>query len=292
MVTQKALALAEAGLRVDARAEPLPDAVRDLAFDFYGGRRSIPGSTSCCGRPKRATTSRARSARRWPTRARRPAAPIAYERTRRRDRRLGPDFISFAVAGGGGGPPVDVTIYRRAGRQHVARHAARGDPDVERRRAPSCCRSGRPGRRAVLGLVTVAHRADPTRLDLQLAATQASYQSRVTLPRGDGTFVRAASPGDRSRRAARATRPRPVAGRPGRSRRTSTATALRVQPAVDARAARAAGPQLVSATIVGPETFDSARAPSASSGAAVRSPRRRGQRVQPNQLRDPAATAC
>jgi hypothetical protein len=42
VVTQKALALAEAGLRVGL-GQPVSDAVRDLLSDFYGGNPIDPG---------------------------------------------------------------------------------------------------------------------------------------------------------------------------------------------------------------------------------------------------------
>ena len=74
VVTQKALALAEAGLRVTL-GQPLTDAIRDLMPDFYGRRVArSPASISCCARPTPARASSPRSAqalqRRWP----RPAA--------------------------------------------------------------------------------------------------------------------------------------------------------------------------------------------------------------------------
>ena len=64
VVTQKALALAEAGLRFEL-GEPLGRRDPRSAFDFYGGERSIPASISCCGRRTPGSRSRRRWGRRW-----------------------------------------------------------------------------------------------------------------------------------------------------------------------------------------------------------------------------------
>jgi hypothetical protein len=121
VVTQKALALAEAGLRVSL-GQPINDAVRDLLFDFYGsgGSTAVDAGFDQLLRTTNAGTDLARAlgnALRSPSELAGGAA--AYERTVSRVAVSGPNFVAFAF-GNAFGAPVTVRLTDRSGHESVS----------------------------------------------------------------------------------------------------------------------------------------------------------------------------
>lgn len=182
-VTQKALALAEAGLRVGL-GQPLNAALRDLGLDFYGGSPVDPGfdqllRTTNAGRDFAAALGAALA---------QPAAdaggPLAYERQIAQLAASGPDFISFAVTNGSSAAPVDVVLSDNNG--NVTDFNAQ-PPRAEVVSAAMMPLGNSPAS-PVLGLITNPT-ASPYSLVLNGSAA-GSVDVSVTLPRGDGTFVR------------------------------------------------------------------------------------------------------
>ncbi|MEO8379455.1 MAG: carboxypeptidase regulatory-like domain-containing protein [Acidobacteriota bacterium] len=120
VVTEKALALAEAGLRVEL-GQPVADAVRDLLFDFYG---SGAGTTVDAGFDQLLRTTNAGSdLARAIGNALQPTADLAggaaaYERTVSRVGASGPAFVAFAF-GNAGGAPVTVKLTDRSGNESI-----------------------------------------------------------------------------------------------------------------------------------------------------------------------------
>jgi hypothetical protein len=98
MVTQKALALAEAGLRISL-GEPETDAVRDLLFDFYGGAPVDPGFDQLL----RTTNAGTELARAIGAALQQPhdlaGGTTAYERETAQIAASGRDFVTFGLSG-------------------------------------------------------------------------------------------------------------------------------------------------------------------------------------------------
>src|SRR6266566_1506955 len=116
VVTQKALALAESGLR-QSLGEPLPNALRDLGTDFFGGSpvdsgfdqvlRTTPAGqnfVSILGANLAQPMTQAGGA-------------PAYELLLAQVEASGPNFMTFAVGNGTGAAPVSVRLTDGAGNQ-------------------------------------------------------------------------------------------------------------------------------------------------------------------------------
>ena len=121
VVTQKALALAEAGLRVSL-GQPVNDAVRDLLFDFYGasGSATVDAGFDQLLRTTNAGTDLARAI----GNALRSASEVAggapaYERTVSRVAVSGPNYVAFAF-GNAAGAPVTARLTDHSGHSSVA----------------------------------------------------------------------------------------------------------------------------------------------------------------------------
>lgn len=104
VATQKALALAEAGLRVSL-GQPVAGAVRDLLFDFHGGSPVDPGFDQLLRETDagRGFAEAVGNALVQPMQS--AGGPTHYERETAQLAASGPDFVTFAVSG-----PVDVTL--------------------------------------------------------------------------------------------------------------------------------------------------------------------------------------
>lgn len=104
VATQKALALAEAGLRAGL-GQPVPDAVRDLLFDFHGGTPVDSGFDQLL-RETEAGRGFARAVgNALVQRANLAGGAIPYERDVALVAASGPDFMTFAVNG-----PLDLKL--------------------------------------------------------------------------------------------------------------------------------------------------------------------------------------
>lgn len=121
IVTEKALALAEAGLRVQL-GQPVQDAVRDLLFDFYGSGEgtSVDAGFDQLLRTTNAGTDLARAiGNALQSTVEIAGGAAAYERTASRVAASGPAFIAFAF-GNAAGAPVSVRLTDRNGVESIS----------------------------------------------------------------------------------------------------------------------------------------------------------------------------
>jgi hypothetical protein len=184
VVTQKALALAEAGLRVSLGQKKI-DALRDVAFDFWGGQPLDPGFDQLLR-----TTEAGRELRRaiGVALAEDPdfPGPLELESALAEVAASGPDFASFAVTGGDPASPLGVTLL-----------------DSSRRRTSTLGYGGPASEVPGAALLPLGTATNAPLLGIVAAATDAHYALELrsavetvadvslTLPRGDGSFVRA-----------------------------------------------------------------------------------------------------
>ncbi len=267
VVTQKALALAEAGLRIRF-GESQADAVRDIAFDFYGGSPIDPGFDQVLRQTDAgyalalaiggfladptAQSSEA-DAGRGMVQA---GGASSYEREMAQVAVSGPDFISFAIGNGSAGAAVDVKLTDSAGKVTVLGTSPDTRPMSEVTGAV-LMPLGALATAPVLGLVQ-----GPTgqyALDL-VARAPGALDLSVTLPRGDGTFVRgflsgaALVPGLASRLVIDPARPDSLILQQDTAGSGSYASSVPLMTEL----LSAQGPRLVSAHLIGPETLDGA----------------------------------
>lgn len=111
VVRRKALALAEAGLRIQL-GQAVPAAVRDLVFDFYGGSPLDPGFDQAL-RETEAGRDLARSLG-LQLDAAAAGGPAAYERQVSQVALSAGDFLAFSVRGD---VPIEVVLTDAAGRR-------------------------------------------------------------------------------------------------------------------------------------------------------------------------------
>jgi hypothetical protein len=251
VVTQKALALAEAGLRVNL-GQKAEEAVRDLVFDFYGGSPLDPGFDQLLRETEAGRDlSRALGARLADAAAAAGGA-LDYERAVAQLAASGPDFISFAVAGVAGGAPPVVSLSDSQGR--------RSSTDA----APSLFNNGQvPGATLVplggaaapssaLGVLT-APDAFPYTLELK-GGGAGTADIAVTVPAGGGSLLRGSL---RGFEVAAGGRYSVTLGGPGGElilRQDADADgAFESQRALATEVITPQGPRFVSATVVGPE---------------------------------------
>ncbi|HKC10849.1 MAG TPA: hypothetical protein VKI41_02200, partial [Vicinamibacteria bacterium] len=255
VVFQKGLALAEAGLRVDL-GENLSDALRDIGFDFYGGPSFDPGFDQLL-RQTNAGRSLALALGNELSGAMIAAGgPLAYERSVAQLEASGSDFISFGVGSGGGGALVDVALMDGAGRQSLSGSTQ----DVPRSDVPGgvIIPLGPPAMAPLLGFLT-APTTSPYRLRL-IGRGAGPVDVSLTLPRGDGTFVRGSilgvpfTPGLQARITVDLSRPDSLVLAIDTDGDGSFATTVPLATEVLAPQ----GPQFLSATVIGPETLDGA----------------------------------
>jgi hypothetical protein len=178
MVKQKALAFAEAGLR-KRLGQPEAAALRDLVFDFHGGDPRDDGFDQLL---RQTQAGRNLDVALGKALAPSVGMPIAYEREAAEVASSGPDFLSFAV-GRAGALDADVVLRDAAG--NVTRSGA----------SPL---NGVPGATLVplsgladpsyLGLVTTPLSTGYT-LEVLGRNSGESFELSVTVPRADGTFA-------------------------------------------------------------------------------------------------------
>lgn len=247
-VLQRAQLLAEAGLRVSL-GQAAADAVRDLAFDFYGGTPFDAGfdqllRTTSAGRDFAAALGAALGGG---------ASADALHLALSQVASSGPDFIAVAVSAPASS--LDVALVDAGGRRTAA-GAVSGTPAADVRTAVFLPLA--PDGASVLGLVA-APTAGPYTLDLA-GRGATSVDLAVTLPRGDGTFVRGALDGlalTASGRARLVLDPLGAGALSVQVDADGDGTFETAQPlALSGIAAQ--GPHLLSATVVGPETLATA----------------------------------
>ncbi|HKY34350.1 MAG TPA: carboxypeptidase regulatory-like domain-containing protein [Polyangiaceae bacterium] len=254
-VTTKALALAEAGLRVRF-GQPDDAAVRDLAFDFYGGATLDAGFDQLL----RQTQAGHDFARALGTALGSASAALggALELAKRVDHVAisGPDFVRVALGNGASGIPAEIALVDGGNRRSEAQAAPGALPRSEIPSGTWLPLGGAAG--PLLGLVPVASSA-LYRLELTGTGTGSTDLS-VTLPRGGGSFVRGTVNGVTLAAGSRA--------RLTLDLRDPTSLLLEsdlegdgtfeVSRFLATEVLESTGPELLSATVVGPETVDGA----------------------------------
>lgn len=231
VVIEKALALAEAGLRVEL-GEPHDDAVRDLIADFFGGTPLDEGFDQLLRTKTAGRELRKAFAKELEDAVASEGGPVPYERETALIAASGPDFLSFAVES----PLVEVSVSDGSNR------AASEIPGA-------VLLSNGEG---TLGILLLPNRSPYT---IEISAAEATTSGfSLTLPRGDGTFVRATATlnlaaGATARITADLFRPDAL-----RLEIDGTETPLATE------ILQSEGPNLLSATLIGPEVLDGASA--------------------------------
>ena len=238
VVLEKALLLAEAGLRVEL-SEPHDSAVRGLMLDFYGGASPDEGfdqllRTMAAGQAFRSALSLELEDSMAAS-----GGATGYERESALVAASGNDFVSFALDSTG----VELALTDGSGREGSSIPGYVPLVNAE----------------GTFGVLT-APLSSPYSIGLTAGET-ASASFAVTLPRGDGTFVRgsglvALEPAEKARVVVDLFRPEElVLESDGDGDGTfETRTALSTETI------RSEGPNLISATLIGPEVFEGASA--------------------------------
>jgi len=256
VATQKALALSEAGLRA-LLGQPARDAIRDLAFDFWGGTPLDPGFDQLL----RQTFAGQELARAIGAALTAPLASaggvLPFGRSIDDVAISGSDYIGIAVGRGSEAAPVTVKLLDPGGAETAQSTSL---TELARADIPGMVwlPFGATTTEPLYGILTAPTAPVYT---LQLAATGGgALDLAVTQPAGDGSFVRgtltgvAVSAGSHARLVI--------------DRRTPDTLAIQIdgdgdgefestQPLATEHIV-SPGPKLLSATLVGPETVDGA----------------------------------
>ncbi|MHB8217454.1 MAG: carboxypeptidase regulatory-like domain-containing protein [Candidatus Sulfotelmatobacter sp.] len=251
VVTQKALALSEAGLR-QSLGEPLNNAVRDLAPDFWGSSPVDPGfnqvlQTTPAGQNFISVLGADLSQPMIQS-----GGPLPYELQLSELEASGPNFLAFAVGSGTSSAPVAVSLTDSSGNQLSTNTPGGSIPGGVLLSLGG--NSGTP----VMGLVT-APTAPPYTL-LLTPQGSGSADLSIAMPRGDGTVIRAeatgvtVTPGQTMRVVADFTNPNNLVLQVDTTGTGSFATSIPLSTQIIS----AAGPNLTSATVIGPDTVSQA----------------------------------
>ncbi|HVN13858.1 MAG TPA: carboxypeptidase regulatory-like domain-containing protein, partial [Kineosporiaceae bacterium] len=267
-VTKKALALAEAGLRVTL-GQSQADAVRDLALDFFsappidagfdqllretdaGHALAIAIGSFLEDPTVEGTEGHAGSG------VAQAGGALEYERQVAQLAASGPDFISFAVGNGAAGSSATVWVEDRLGRKSGFGREATAIPTAQ---IPGAVLMplGDPATSAVLGLVGSVSASPYT---LYLTSNDGTpFDISVTVPRDDGTFLRGTLRGvmlpqdTPARVAVDLSSPEPLVLQQDVNH---DATFTGQTPFAEETLAPQ-GPTLVSATVIGPSVLDGA----------------------------------
>jgi hypothetical protein len=181
-VWEKAIALSEAGLRVQL-GQPAADAVRDLAFDFYGGKPLDPGFDQLLRETEAGRNLAFKLGAALASAASAAGGPASYERAASEIAASGADFVAVSVRGTGG--PVGAILSDSAGRRTVlGRSTAADDLPLSQIPGAAFLPLGAPASAPTFGLI-----AAPTLPPYTLTASGPAELS-VTFPRGNGVFQR------------------------------------------------------------------------------------------------------
>ena len=252
-VIGKALALAEAGLRIEL-GQPEADALGDLALDWYvGAPPTRPTATLDPGLDQIHRDTNAGHALALAFGAallpgvQAAGGALGYEQERTAVAVSGPDFVSFVVSGATGA----ITLEDGAGRRSVvSRTATRGSLAVP---GAAFLPLGAAADAPILGLVT-----RPLSGVYTIGIDSASAVSvATTAPRGDGRFAHAEKSFAVEDGRVEATVQIDLA-RPDRIATAQTYAGTEITGTVTTSTVTSTGPSLISAHIVGPETLDSA----------------------------------
>ena len=251
VVTQKALALSEAGLR-QSLGEPLPNALRDLAVDFFGGTTVDPGFDQVL----RTTPAGQNFVSVLGAHLTKPMSDaggiLPYELRLAQIEASGPNFISFGVGSGTAGNPISATLTDSAG--HQVGSATPGGTIV----GGALFTLGNSPNATYLGLLT-APTNSPYTLSLTGQGTGAA-DIAISIPQGDGTVVRGTaagvqvSPGLKMKIVADLTNASSLILKVDNAGDGSYSTSIPLTTQI----LSPSGPNLISATVIGRETVSQA----------------------------------
>jgi hypothetical protein len=251
VVTQKALELSEAGLR-QTLGEPQANALRDLAPDWWGGSPVDPGfnqvlQTTPAG--QNFITVLGADLAQPMIQA---GGPLPYELLLSQLEASGPNFLAFAVGNGTSAAPVAVSLTDGSGNQLSTNTPGGSIPGGVMLALDSS------GSTPVVGLVTA-----PTLSPYTLLLTPQSSGSvdlSIAIPNGAGAVIRAqatgvtVAQGQAMRVIADLTNPTNLVLQVDTNGDGSFATSIPLSTQVIS----AAGPNLTSATVIGPDTVSQA----------------------------------
>lgn len=251
VVTQKALALAEAGLR-QSLGQPLGDALRDLTTDFWGGTTIDPGFDQLLRQSVAGQNLATVLGLNLAAPMAQDGGPLPYERAISTVEASGPDFVAFTVGNGSSAAPVNVSITDANGNALTSTTPGGAIP------GGVLLPLGAPAASPLLGYIA-APTAPPYTL-LLTPSGPGSVDIGVTLPNGSGAFSHGTisgvtvTAGQPIRLVIDPTQPNNLqiavdtAGN-GSFATTQPLTVETLQPS---------GPQLISANVIGPETLSQA----------------------------------
>jgi len=251
VVTQKALALSEAGLR-QALGEPLNNALRDLAPDFWGGSPVDPGFNQVLQTTPAGQNFISVLGANLAQPMNDAGGPLPYELQLSQLEASGPNFLTFAVGNGSSAAPVAVSLTDSSGNQLSTATPGGSIPGGVLLSLSS--NSSTPA----LGLVT-APTLPPYTL-LLTPQTSGTTDVSIAIPRGDGTVIRAqatgvtVTQGQAMRVVADFTNPNNLVLQVDTNGNGSFATSIPLSTQIIS----AAGPNLTSATVIGPDTVSQA----------------------------------
>ena len=258
VTTQKTLALAEAGLRATL-GQASSDAVRDLVFDFYGGAAGAldPGFDQLLRETEAGRAFAQAAGGALASAAQTAGSAVGLGRQLDHVAISGPDYVRFAIASGTSAAPVSAVLVDGAGRRCTAGSAVSDTTACTIPGAvwlPLSSASAAPQ----LGVVTTLGYSGYT---LELTGTgSGTLDLSVALPRGGGTFASgermgvAVSAGTRLRLVADPRRPDALELELDAEGDGTYEQGLPLSMTV----LTPSGPELISATVVGPETLDGA----------------------------------
>jgi hypothetical protein len=254
VVTKKALALAEAGLRVGL-GQNVSDAVRDLLSDFYGGTPIDPGfdqllRTTQAGQDFERAVGAALAQTLSDA-----GGPLNYQAQVSQIYASGPDFMSFALASGAAAPPVQFKLTDASG-------------NIARTWVPGTFNDTIPGFAQVpLGptdsspILALWNSPNGSPYTLQLVGSATgTVDLAVAMPHGDGSVIWGqisgvpVAPGSQARIVLDQTQPNRLVLEQDTNHDGSFATQL----PLSARLFAPQGPQFISAVVIGPETLPGA----------------------------------
>lgn len=251
VVTGKALALAEAGLR-QSLGQSVNDVLKDIAFDFWGGSPIDPGfdqllRTSDAGY----ALAQALGASLADPMAQSGGA-LSYQQQLSQVAVSGPDFILFTAANGASAAPVSITLTDGAGKSVSSALPGGTLP------GGVIFPLGAPDNAPLLGLLT-SFTSPPYTLEITGLA-YGTADLAITVPCGDGNVVRATAngiqvePGQRLRAVVNLTNYEDLTLQVDTAGDGTFATTVPLVQEVISPP----GPAFISATIIGPETVSQA----------------------------------
>ena len=253
VVTQKALSFAEAGLRVTL-GETTSNSLRDVAEDFwsgYGGSPVDPGFDQVLHQTPAGQNFVSVLGADLAQPVAQSGGPLPYELQLSQIGASGPNFVAFAAGSGNSSAPVSLTVTDGAGNQLQSASASGtilGGVILPLGASPA----------PLLGLIT-----DPTTPPYTLLFTgqgSGTLDLSIAIPRGDGTVIRgqttgaAVVQGQQMRLVADFTNPTNMVLQVDTAGDGSFATSIPLSTQVISPA----GPTLVSANVIGPDTVSQA----------------------------------